>query len=541
MADDPRYRSQRFDPYGQDRPSRAASGSQDDPLAELARLIGRDEAFIAASREGARPGPRDPQREPDSSRSTPNWLTRTGQGSSYGRGGAGTYEAETGQRDPGYFSDPELETDRRSRQAPARWDAGPEADDSHYSGSEPDSASERDARHEWRDPRSDPRQDEDIDPYRIAAQDGPYDRLPQAAEGYEDGTDPVPQMNPFDPRHDRIDYAEDDDGHASRLRRRGGILTVAAVLGLAVVGTAAAFGYRAWTAGSSSTGQPPLIKADTAPTKVVPAQVGEGQQNKLIYDRIGEKIQSSNDRMVSREEQPLELRDMPRQPGTRGTLPTPGTPGSVTIGAQPPAYASPPAPPVGNPGPNEPKRVRTITIRPDQVSTLPAPGESEPLPARSVTTTNVGPAAAPAAPAGRSAAPIPAPTRPSAPKPAGGAPLALNPSADTPPPGSRSGTTSAQPAPYRTAALPTGAEAGNYVVQLSSQQSEADAQASFRALQAKYPKVLGSRQPLIRRADLGSKGVYYRAQVGPFATADDANQLCSSLKAAGGQCIVHRN
>src|SRR5713226_499111 len=527
MADDPRYRSQRFDPYAPDRPSRPASGSQDDPLAELARLIGRDEAFIAASRECARPAPRDPQREPDSSTSTPNWLTRTGQRSSHERGAAGTYEAETGRRDPGYFSDPELETGRRSRQAPARWDAGPEADDSHYSGSE-------------RDARRDPREDEDVDPYRIATQDGRYDRLPQAAEGYDDGTDPAPQMNPFDPRHDRVDYAEDDDGHASRLRRRGGILTVAAVLGLAVVGTAAAFGYRAWTAGSSSTGQPPLIKADTAPTKVVPAQVGDGQQNKLIYDRIGEKIQSSNDRMVSREEQPLEPRDMPRQPGTRSVLPAPGTPGSVTIGAQPPAYAAPPAPPVGNPGANEPKRVRTITIRPDQVSTLPAPGESERLPARSVTTTNVGPTAAPAAPAGRSAAPAPAP-KPSAAKPASSSPLALNPSAEAPLPSSRSGTTPAQPAPYRTAALPSGAEAGNYVVQISSQRSESEAQASFRALQAKYPNVLGSRQPLIRRADLGSKGVYYRAQVGPFATADDANQLCGNLKAAGGQCIVQRN
>jgi len=535
MADDPRYRSQRFDPSGQDRPSRPASGSQDDPLAELARLIGQDEAFIAASREGARPRHRDPQRGPDKNTATPNWLTRIGQRSNPGRGGAETYEAETSRRDPDYFSDPELETGHRSRQPPARWDAESEADDSQYSGSEPD------ARDEWREPRSDPRRDEDIDPYRIAAQDGRYDRLPQAAEEYDDGTDPIPRMNPFDPRHDRIDYAEDDDGHASRLRRRGGILTVAAVVGLAAIGTAAAFGYRAWTAGSSSAGPPPLIKADTAPTKIVPAQAGEGQQNKLIYDRIGEKIQSSNDKMVSREEQPLELRDMARQSGPRAALPTPGTPGSVTIGGQPPAYAAPPAPPVGNPGPNEPKRVHTITIRPDQVSTLPAPGESEPLPARSVTTTNVGPAAAPAAPAGRSAAPIPAPTRPSPPKPAGGAPLALNPSADTPPPGSRSGTTSAQPAPYRTAALPTGAEAGHYVVQLSSQQSESEAQASFRALQAKYPNVLGSRQPLIRRADLGSKGVYYRAQVGPFASAEDANQLCSSLKAAGGQCIVHRN
>ena len=129
--------------------------------------------------------------------------------------------------------------------------------------------------------------------------------------------------------------------------------------------------------------------------------------------------------------------------------------------------------------------------------------------------------------------------KPVAPKPAASAPLALNP--EPAPGGARSGAASAQPAPYRAAALPSGAESGNYVVQISSQRSESEAQASFRALQTKYPNVLGSRQPLIRRADLGSKGVYYRAQVGPFATADDANQLCGNLKAAGGQCIVQRN
>src|SRR6266702_5806668 len=528
MADDPRYRSQRPDPYAQDRASRPASGPQDDPLAELARLIGQDEAFIAASREGARTRPRDRQRERDRDTSAPNWLTRAGQHPDHVGDEARTYEAETGRRDPGYFSDLELETGRRPRQPPERWDARSEGDESRYGGFEQDTRQER---HE---PRYDPHQDEDIDPDRIAAQD---DRLPQPAEGYDDGTGPAPQINPFDPRH--IDHAEDDDRHASRLRRRGGILTVAAVLGLAAVGTAAAFGYRAWTAGSSSGGQPPLIKADTAPTKIVPAQTGDSPQNKQIYDRIGEKIQSSNDRMVSREEQPIELRDLPRQPGTRAPLPLPGTPGNVTIGAQPPAYAVPPAPTGGNPGPNEPKKVHTITIRPDQMSGPPAPIQPESLPARSVPTTSIGPPPASASPPARSPAPAPSQSKPA--KPARGSPLALNPSAEGPDSGPRSGTAPAQPAPYRTAALPSGAEAGNYVVQISSQRSESEAQASFRALQTKYPSVLGTRQPLIRRADLGNKGVYYRAQVGPFASADDANQLCSNLKAAGGQCIVQRN
>ena len=82
---------------------------------------------------------------------------------------------------------------------------------------------------------------------------------------------------------------------------------------------------------------------------------------------------------------------------------------------------------------------------------------------------------------------------------------------------------------------------GGYLVQISSQRNEADAQASYRALQTKFPAVLGSRSPVIKRADLGDKGVYYRTMVGPFSSSDEASQFCGSLKTAGGQCVVQRN
>jgi cell division septation protein DedD len=82
---------------------------------------------------------------------------------------------------------------------------------------------------------------------------------------------------------------------------------------------------------------------------------------------------------------------------------------------------------------------------------------------------------------------------------------------------------------------------GGYTVQVTSQRSEAGAQAEFRALRAKFPSQLGGREPIIRRADLGAKGVYYRALVGPFASVDQAAGMCSSLKASGGTCIVQRD
>jgi len=80
-----------------------------------------------------------------------------------------------------------------------------------------------------------------------------------------------------------------------------------------------------------------------------------------------------------------------------------------------------------------------------------------------------------------------------------------------------------------------------YLVQLFSGKSETEARDQFIALQGKYQDLLGNRQPIIRRADLGERGVFYRVQVGPFATSELANQFCEELKNSGGKCVIQRN
>ena len=95
------------------------------------------------------------------------------------------------------------------------------------------------------------------------------------------------------------------------------------------------------------------------------------------------------------------------------------------------------------------------------------------------------------------------------------------------------------PAPAAPGAAP--APAGGNYVQVTARRTEGEAQAEFRALQAKFPGQLNGREAIIRRADLGEKGTYYRALIGPFASAEEAAQLCSGLKAAGGNCIIQRN
>jgi hypothetical protein len=87
---------------------------------------------------------------------------------------------------------------------------------------------------------------------------------------------------------------------------------------------------------------------------------------------------------------------------------------------------------------------------------------------------------------------------------------------------------------------PTGGS-GGYLVQVSSKRTESDAKTSYQELQDEFPALLGSRGPMIKRADLGDKGVYYRAMVGPFGTPDEASQFCGSLITAGGRCVVQRD
>lgn len=70
---------------------------------------------------------------------------------------------------------------------------------------------------------------------------------------------------------------------------------------------------------------------------------------------------------------------------------------------------------------------------------------------------------------------------------------------------------------------------------VASQQSEGDAHTAYQELQEQYPDILGERDAVIRKTDFGAQGVFYRVEIGPL-TAGQADELCGSLKAAGGQC-----
>jgi hypothetical protein len=74
---------------------------------------------------------------------------------------------------------------------------------------------------------------------------------------------------------------------------------------------------------------------------------------------------------------------------------------------------------------------------------------------------------------------------------------------------------------------------------VSSQRSSNNASAAYEVLQEKFA-ILRKHSPIILRAEVGANGVFYRAAVGPFATADAASEFCDSLRAEGGICVVQK-
>jgi cell division protein FtsN len=171
----------------------------------------------------------------------------------------------------------------------------------------------------------------------------------------------------------------------------------------------------------------------------------------------------------------------------------------------------------------EPRKIKALTVKGDAA-------ENGGIPAGAAAPAKPDPAARSA-----SAPTAPAQRNPSAANAGANAPLTLSPqsspASDRAPPTRLAATNAVQTAP---------SAGGGYLVQVSSQKNEADAQASYRALQNKFPAALGSRPPVIKRADLGDKGVYYRTMVGPFGSTEEAAQFCGNLKRAGGQCVIQK-
>ena len=334
MAD--RYQDRRFpadDHHDRDDDQHASAKGESDPLAELARLIGQTDPFGSMGRANHKvqpptsaraqhQQPAAPDDEPPPA-GPPAWMQRARQ--------------EVPQQD--YPQDYPTAVHPLHRYATPR--AAPEPDYDQAApfadaDREPDPSRYDDALYGELDSDTQEQQ------YGQAYSDDPY--------GYQDG------------------YAEEEPVQ----KRRGGMVTVVVVLALAVVGTGAAFAYRTYV-GAPRSGEPPIIRADAGPTKIVPTP-SDGAPK--VPDRMA--AADGAEKIVPREEAPV---DVNAKSGPRVVFPplnqnsSPPSVASVAPGGSQLAAAG-----NGTLPNNEPRKVRTLSVRGDQPDGAATPVTSAPSP-----------------------------------------------------------------------------------------------------------------------------------------------------------------
>lgn len=480
----------------------AGHKAESDPLAELARLIGQTDPFGAANRSQAphplqsranvRPQSHQSLAEDDDAprASPPSWMQRARQEASVQPPVAQVDDEEPEQD---YQPAPVHPLHRYAAQQQPQPPAPPEPVAAYRP---------RETRQQQAEIyRDEPQYESALQGHDQAPGQDPS-RYDEALYGRLEADEQDLQREPAYP-DDPYAYQGYEEEEPEPRRRTSGLVTVSAVLALAVFGVGGAYAYRTYV-GSPRSGEPPVIKADNTPTKVIPAQAADASKTP---DRMA--MGDGAEKMVSREEAPVDVNT--KAAGPRVVFPplnanaNPPAPSSVQTAAPAPA----PATANGTLPNNEPRKIRTLAVKGDTPDGAPA----KPQAATTRSISHGNPASANASV---------------------NAPLSLAPGSAQP---------EAAPAPATRMASTTTASVsgGGYLVQVSSQRNEADAQSSYRALQNKFPGVLGSHSPVIKRADLGEKGVYYRAMVGPFGSPEEASQLCGNLRSAGGQCVVQRN
>ena len=210
-----------------------------------------------------------------------------------------------------------------------------------------------------------------------------------------------------DDRYDEeVDYPEDVDDAAigtphglgpgpaefeEQPRSRKGLMAVAAVLALVVLGGGVAVVLGLMGDGNTQTGEPVIVRADRTPVKEMPAGAsadtadGTGQ---AVFDRVAGRPAKTEEKLVDSSETPKEVARIILPDSQSGeTVPVVGIEGLSGSGSEDKIEArisDDTTPPVSVPkyDPIGPKKVRTVIVRPDgTIVSSPAPSnENENLP-----------------------------------------------------------------------------------------------------------------------------------------------------------------
>ncbi|WP_421912683.1 SPOR domain-containing protein [Mesorhizobium sp.] len=403
------------------------------------------------------------------------------------------------------------------------------------------------------------------------------------------GSQPVSQADDF--TVDELDYdPELDEAMAvpglaaqenARQPRRRGLLIAAIVGGVAIAGGLGAFALS--FGGKGSGGAPVIVKADNAPIKVKPENPGgtvvPNQDNK-VYDAVlkgAKPAEQVQQKLVTNTEEPVDVAAKDQQTRVVDLSPdqTDAAPGTDAAGN--PDTAATPAPKSedriaqvlqdsdkgANPGSVAvaPRKVRTMVVKSD--GSLVAREDPAPAAPQVAAAEPTDPAPQHVAPAAQDdsqatgAVPLATQTNADQEKPASALKPVAAPkaeakaqSANTPAkvpvapqrPSDQPVDVVGEVKPDQVASIdPTAAAAagGSWSIQIASQPTVESAQSTYQDLQRRYGSVLAGRTANIVKAEIAGKGTFYRVRV-PTQSRNDAINLCTSYKAAGGNCFVSR-
>ncbi|BAV45814.1 Sporulation domain-containing protein [Mesorhizobium loti] len=434
-------------------------------------------------------------------------------------------------------------------------------------------------------------------PARTAANTGYAD----AADGFDldnlPGSQPVSQADDF--TVDELDYDPELDEamsvpglgerQAARPSGRRGLFIAAIVGAVAIAGGLGAFALSFGGKGGSEA--PVIVKADNSPIKVKPENPGgtvvPNQDNK-VYDAVvkgAKPAEPVQQKLVTNTEVPVDVQakdparavDLSADQGAAvgGADDGNATPTAIAApadNAAPTANAAAPAPKSedriaqvlqdADKGTNTdvvavaPRKVRTMVVKSDG-SLVPRedPAPAVPQVAAAEPTDPAPQHVAPSADADQTGTVAPAaqsddePALKPAAKPAAKAEAKAQ-SANTPAkvaiapqrPSDQPVDVVGEVKPDQVASIDpatTATGGGSWSMQVASQPTVESAQSTYQDLQRRYGSVLAGRTANIVKAEIAGKGTFYRVRV-TAQSRNDAINLCTSYKAAGGNCFVSR-
>lgn len=237
--------------------------------------------------------------------------------------------------------------------------------------------------------------------------------------------------------------------------------------------------------GGQSTGELPLLVADTTPVKARPEDPGGAEipnRDKYVYKSLdGDTAEQPVEQLLPAPEEPM------AKPVDNGPLLEPLANTSLeTMWARP----APEAPPAAEalPAVEQPSSIERETLSPPE-QTAPEGGASEPR----------------------------------APK------------ADAPPKQSEAPVAASGQAPKEASLSPA---AGGFWLQIAALGDEGAVGTEWKRLTKRFPAVLGKRERRVERVDLGAKGIWFRVHAGPWADRRGAAAACRSMVEQGGACKV---